>query len=127
MWIVIGAITALMAVAMGAATSHGLQAKLTANAFAQVQIAIDYQFYHALALVVLGGLLKSQLLRPRAGLLCGMLFVLGLLLFSGGIYVKHLVSSSLMTQFIPLGGMSFMAGWLMLVLATVGYERKSTQ
>jgi uncharacterized membrane protein YgdD (TMEM256/DUF423 family) len=125
MWISIGAIAGLIGVAIGALTSHGIKEQLTPDAFAQVQTAVDYQFFHALALVMLGCLLKNHNIRPKTGHLSGVFFSLGLLLFSGGIYLKYLLSSMVMAQFIPLGGLGFMAGWLLLAAAAVGYERKT--
>ena len=104
-----------LAVALGAFGAHGLQARLSAELMATYQTAVQYHFYHALALF--GAALLSQQFPaatlPRAG---GYLFLAGIVLFSGSLYLLALTGARWLGAVTPLGGLAFLAGWLCLGL-----------
>ncbi|HBO9578351.1 TPA: DUF423 domain-containing protein [Pseudomonas aeruginosa] len=97
-------------VALGAFAAHGLKKQLSAEYLAVFQTGVHYQLIHALALF--GVALLATRLDGRLVSAAGGLFTLGILLFSGSLYLLTL--SGIVT---PFGGVSFLAGWLCLGLA----------
>jgi len=132
-WLSTGAILAGLAVGSGAFAAHFLdgyfpkkyagQERVVAGAtvpastkyLADFKTAAEYQMYHALALLVVGLLASS---RP-SGLLtgAGWSFLLGILLFSGSLYVLTLTGERRLGMITPIGGLFFLLGWLLLAIA----------
>lgn len=110
------ALFGLTATALGAYGAHGLAAGGTAAALVSAfNTGVQYQFLHALAL-----LLVAVMLKQRASALLDaavIFFVLGIVMFSGSIYALVLFGTKGIGFITPLGGMSFMVGWLCLLLA----------
>jgi uncharacterized membrane protein YgdD (TMEM256/DUF423 family) len=114
---VAGAVFAALAVAAGAFGAHGLRNSLSADQLAAYETAARYQMYHALAL-----LLAAQLppRRSPALLRAGCrLFIAGIVLFSGSLYVLALTSRRWFGAITPLGGVAFLAGWACLALGSL--------
>jgi len=113
-----GAILGAAAVAIGAFGAHGLQARVAPEQLAVFEIGVRYHFYHALALVLLG---LFAVVRPAAsGLaLAAWLFVAGIALFSGSLYVLVLTGTRWLGAVTPLGGLAFIAGWLAFARAAL--------
>lgn len=112
-WVALGALSAVVAVAMGAAGAHAVAADSQAAMW--LDKASRYQMYHALGLVAVG-LLSA---RPSALLHgAGAAFAAGTLLFSGSLYAMAFtgVAAGLVT---PAGGLAFMLGWLLLALSAL--------
>ena len=78
------------------------------------ETAVRYQMFHALALIAVG--LGRARLRPRAPTTSGWLFVAGVVLFSGSLYALAVTGVRWWGAITPLGGLSFLAGWLVLML-----------
>ncbi len=123
-WLAIGAALAAAGVALGAYHAHGLQAWLeTTGATADqvtrrmhsADVAVRYQMYHALGLLALGQLLVPGKRRLVAGA-CGLLLV-GVLLFSGGLYLIVFAGTALHWAIVPLGGLTLIAGWCLAGVA----------
>lgn len=119
-----GAILGGAGVALGAFGAHGLQ-KLTSDAsiLHSYQTGVQYQVYHALALLGVGILAERN---PGALLKwAGRLFIAGIVLFSGSLYLLTMlkIQGSTAVKWIgpvtPLGGLCFIAGWLLLLLAVL--------
>ncbi len=112
-WLAAGAVNGFLAVALGAFAAHGLDGRLSARFLSAFEKGVDYQGMHAFALLVVGLLL---LLRPDARLLewAGWLFLAGILLFSGSLYVLSLSSVTLWGMVTPFGGTAFLVGWVLL-------------
>ena len=121
----IAAISGGLSVALGAFAAHGLKKKLPIDQLDMVnvfQTGVQYQMYHALALLVVAILFEkfsSSLLRWAAN--C---FIAGIILFSGSLYLlTYLKMQGAATKWAgpitPIGGLFFMAGWLLLFLAVV--------
>ena len=112
-----------LAVTLGAFGAHGLKGKLSPEALASFDIGVRYQFMHALAVFAAVWLYD----RSGAGgaLVAGWLFVAGLVLFSGSIYLLAtrallgIESWRWLGPITPLGGLCFIAGWVLLLLATL--------
>lgn len=111
----VAAILLMLGVGTGAFGAHGLRAHVGPDMLAVWQTAVLYQFVHAL------GLLAIAALRPRlhAGLVtAAVCFLLaGILIFSGSLYALVLSGMRVLGAITPIGGVSFMIGWLLLALA----------
>ncbi|WP_409277450.1 DUF423 domain-containing protein [Pseudomonas defluvii] len=101
-------------VALGAFAAHGLKARLSSEYLAIFQTGVTYQLIHALALLAVA-LLATQLPGRLVGW-AGGLFSLGIVLFSGSLYLLTLTGVGKLGIITPLGGTAFLAGWLCLGL-----------
>ncbi|MXY88987.1 MAG: DUF423 domain-containing protein [Gammaproteobacteria bacterium] len=122
--LLLAAINGFLAVALGAFGAHGLSARLTADLMATYQTAVQYHFYHALALFGVA-LLSSQFpaaALPRAS---GYLFLAGIVLFSGSLYLLALTGARWLGAVAPVGGLGFLAGWLCLCIFAIGRQFQS--
>ncbi|HEY3663938.1 MAG TPA: DUF423 domain-containing protein [Chthoniobacterales bacterium] len=99
-----------LAVALGAFGAHALKGTLAANAMTGVwDKAIFYHFVHALALLVLAAL-------PATSRAASSLFVAGIVIFSGSLYLLALTNVKWLGAITPLGGLCFLAGWVCLAV-----------
>jgi len=118
-----GALLGAIAVALGAFGAHGLKKIVPAETVQTFQTGVQYQMYHALALLLTGLLYEKCAARPART--AGILFITGIVLFSGSLYLltggKAAETSSLdKAGFItPLGGLAFISGWLFLFIAAI--------
>ncbi len=103
----------MLAVAFGAFGAHALRAALDPGAMAVYQTAVQYQFYHALALLAVGVLAGQGTPRPwlRAS---GWAFSIGIGLFCGSLYALALTGVRAWGMVTPIGGLAFLAGWGLL-------------
>ena len=102
-------------VGLGAFAAHGLKGQLSAEYLAVFQTGVHYQMLHALALLGLAAL--WQRLGGRLLTAAGVCFCVGILLFSGSLYALTLSGISALGMITPVGGLTFLAGWLCLGLA----------
>jgi uncharacterized membrane protein YgdD (TMEM256/DUF423 family) len=108
----IGALSACVAVAAGAFGAHGLRDVVSADRLVVWETAARYQMYHALGLLIVAYLASQKTAGPaRIG---GWLFVAGTILFSGSLYALTLTGITILGAITPLGGLAFIAGWLVL-------------
>ena len=113
----LGAISAAIAVALGAFAAHGLRARLSAETLAVFETGARYQMYHALALLAVGWAAGRW---PGAWTsAAGWLFVAGTLLFSGSLYLLAVTGVRALGAITPVGGLAFLLGWLALTLAAI--------
>ncbi len=112
-WIVAGAVSGFLGVALGAFGAHGLPRETSAQALDWWRIAAQYHLAHALALL-LGGMLGMQGLRVDAA--CWS-FLAGSAVFSGTLYAMALGAPRVLGAATPLGGLLLLAGWLLLAWA----------
>ena len=108
-----GALFGLSGVMIGAFGAHGLKALSTADQLTIYHTGVDYQFVHALALLLLGTLAQHQ--TPKAWQLAAIFFIAGVFIFSGSLYLLVLTNTSWLGAITPIGGMSFIAGWTALL------------
>ena len=113
-WLFVGAVNGFLAVAAGAFAAHGLEPRVTPRALEIFQTGAHYHLTHAIALVAV-----SLVRGPAAALanLAGWLFTVGIVLFSGSLYFLVLADSTALVLLTPVGGVSFLGGWVMLALA----------
>ena len=111
--IVLGCVTAALGVIMGAFGAHGLESRLSADRLEIYNTAVDYHLYHALGLIVLGITMKvtesSTLLLWSAGIM-----LVGMVLFSGSLYLLTLTGLRWLGIITPFGGTAFIIAWLLL-------------
>lgn len=119
-WIVTGAVSAAIAVGLGAIGAHGLEGWLEktfdpAAASARLknwQTAAQYHRFHSLGMIVVGLLLQRSTSKWIQA--AGWLMLLGTVLFSGLLYVYAVYPSKWMGPIFPIGGFSFIIAWLLL-------------
>jgi uncharacterized membrane protein YgdD (TMEM256/DUF423 family) len=109
------ALLGALAVALGAFAAHGLQTLFSERLLQVFQIGVQYQFYHVFALLLTG--LQQQRRDSRGLRLAAGLFLLGILIFSGSLYVLALSGVHWLGAITPLGGSAFIAGWLVLAFS----------
>lgn len=114
---VVGALAGAVAVAAGAFGAHGLRDRLDAASLAAFETAVRYQLVHAIALVFTAQ--RAHQHPSRAASLAGGLFVAGMLLFSGSLYALALSSERWVGAATPVGGLAFLAAWVLLVAAVL--------
>ena len=114
--LLLAALFGFTGVGLGAFAAHGLKGQLSAEYLAVFQTGVHYQMLHALALLGLAALwqrLGGSLLTAA-----GVCFCVGILLFSGSLYALTLSGISALGMITPVGGLTFLAGWFCLGLAT---------
>lgn len=109
-WIVLGSLSACLAVAAGAFGAHALKGSFGPEALVTWETAARYQMYHALAMLAVG--LAAQALRTTSLRVAGLLFLVGTLVFSGSLYALVLTGERWLGAITPIGGLALMAGWL---------------
>jgi|SRR5450631_274652 uncharacterized membrane protein YgdD (TMEM256/DUF423 family) len=119
--LVAAAIALAAAVVLGAFGAHALRAQLDAEAFTVYQTAVQYHFWHALGLLGVGALMLEWPTSGRLGWVAGLL-VAGLLLFCGSLYALALTGAAWLAMLTPIGGLAFIAAWL--VLASVAWHHR---
>jgi uncharacterized membrane protein YgdD (TMEM256/DUF423 family) len=116
-----GAVLGLLGVALGAFGAHALRAMLDASGRAATfETAVKYQFYHALALVMVGVLMQLFGSNPTIVKLLnwsGYSFLGGTLIFSGSLYILCFTGITWLGAITPLGGVAMIAGWALLLWA----------
>ena len=115
--IVTGAALAMLAVVLGAFAAHGLKQMLAPYELAIFETAARYQMYHAIALLIVGILASMPQFSTRWLQLAAIVFVLGIVLFSGSLYLLAISGIRWLGAITPLGGVAFILGWLLLIAA----------
>jgi uncharacterized membrane protein YgdD (TMEM256/DUF423 family) len=116
----LGAILAGLGVALGAFGAHGLRSIVTPERLAVFETGVRYHLVHALAVLAAAG---AAHVAPRAAAprWAGALFALGIVLFSGSLYLLVWTGVTTWGAVTPLGGVAFLAGWI--ALASTRIER----
>lgn len=104
-----------LAVALGAFGAHALRSRLDERMLANFETGVRYHFYHALALVAVAVVIKFWPTSTLANY-AGWLFVVGILIFSGSLYLMALTGARWLGAITPIGGVAFIAGWLCLAI-----------
>lgn len=110
------------AVILGAFGAHGLEGKIPDRMIGTWNTAVEYQFYHTLALLFLSTFSRAKNTFIRVSFVA---FVVGILFFSGSLYLLSthsltgILKPSILGPITPLGGVSFIVGWVGLFIATL--------
>ena len=113
--LVTGSLMLMLAVILGAFGAHALKHSMSPDLLVVFNTAVDYQFIHALGLLVIGVLLL-QFPESRMLLYAALSLMAGLVLFCGSLYALSLTQLTLLGAITPLGGLAFILGWLLLAL-----------
>ena len=118
LFITLASLSGMLAVILGAFGAHGLRGKLDDYAMGVFETAVQYHTSHALGLLAIGIVAHW---RPHSIQLkwAGWLFLAGIVLFSGSLYVLAVSGVRWLGAITPLGGVAFIAGWICLALAAV--------
>jgi len=119
LFITLASLCGMFAVVFGAFGAHALRGRLDDHAMGIFETAVQYHFYHSLALLGVGVIALSQ---PQTVMLksSGWLFFLGILIFSGSLYVLSITGLRWLGAITPLGGLAFIGGWA--CLAATGWK-----
>lgn len=120
LFIITACVFGLFANVLGAFGAHALKSKITPSLLTAYQTGVQYQFTHSLALLLLGILLfHVQNIWITAS---GYAFIAGILLFSGSLYVMSITGIKWVGAMTPIGGLSFILGWLLLIIGIVKFK-----
>jgi uncharacterized membrane protein YgdD (TMEM256/DUF423 family) len=111
-FLIFGCIFSFLGVALGAFGAHALKQKLSPELLQVFEVGVRYQMYHAFALFVVAWALHSWNIAGAAA--SGWWFIAGIVLFSGSLYALALTDIKWLGAVTPLGGLSFLIGWLWL-------------
>lgn len=114
-WMLAGTVFAGLGVIIGAFGAHALRERLGERAMTIFQTGSQYQFIHALGLILLG--LWSLSNTNSVGTACGWLFSVGIVLFSGSLYALAITDIKILGAITPFGGISFILGWICFALS----------
>lgn len=135
-WIILGAVLAGLGIVFGAFGAHGLEGRLNdvygdaTKSIAGLEVpatykylrdfntAAEYHMYHALGLIALG--LVARTPPARGDIIAAWCFVLGILLFSGSLYVLVLTGMTKLGMITPIGGVLMIVGWVSMALGCRG-------
>ncbi|MCR4347095.1 MAG: DUF423 domain-containing protein [Sulfuricaulis sp.] len=111
-----GGINAALVVMLGAFGAHGLKTRMTAEMLAVYQTGVHYHLFHALGLLVIG-IVATQIVDSAYLKWAGWLMLVGIILFSGSLYLLSVGCMRWLGMVTPFGGLSFIAAWILFVLA----------
>jgi len=117
-FIIIGAINAFLAVGLGAFGAHGLEGKLEPKYLEVWKTGVTYQMFHALGLIAVGIIGRNI---PVSSLLSwsGWTMLIGIILFSGSLYLLSTSGIKVLGAITPLGGIAFLISWVLLIVFAV--------
>jgi uncharacterized membrane protein YgdD (TMEM256/DUF423 family) len=119
LFLLLGMINGFLAVALGAFGAHGLEGKISEKALKTWEKAVNYHMFHTMALLITGLLLGK--IQGASVTTAGWLFFVGILLFSGSLYVYAPTGIKTFAMITPIGGLSFLAGWVILGYGIMKY------
>ena len=123
-WFIAGSIAAGAGVVLGAFGAHALKAMVGTDLLAVFETAVRYQMYHALGLLAVAW--ASTRWSPKWTSASGWLLLVGILVFSGSLYLMVLTGARWLGVVTPIGGVCLIAGWFALAFAAFnGQDRPS--
>jgi uncharacterized membrane protein YgdD (TMEM256/DUF423 family) len=127
MFLVCGSILSALAVILGAFGAHALKSKLSVENIATFETGVKYQMYHSFALILIF-LLSSKINSPLLNY-AGVLFLIGIIFFSGSIYLlscREVFGIEEWKRFLgpitPLGGLCFISGWICVIISSIKFK-----
>ncbi|MGG4215311.1 DUF423 domain-containing protein [Paenibacillus sp. FSL L8-0638] len=116
--LLLGCIVMFLAVALGAFGAHALKKRLSADMMSIFQTGIQYQIAHGLGLLLLG-VLADRLVHSSLIVTAGWVMLVGILLFSGSLYALSVSGVKKLGAITPIGGLAFLASWVIVIVAVV--------
>ena len=119
LFITLASISGMLAVVLGAFGAHALKDRLDQYSMGVFETAVQYHFYHSFALLAVGVIALSQ---PQTVMLksSGWLFLIGIIVFSGSLYLLSITGVRWLGAITPVGGLAFIGGWA--CLAATGWK-----
>lgn len=114
-FVLLGSVNAFLSVALGAFGAHGLKSRISPDMLAVYETGVHYHMMHALGLILVA-ILAEKLSSPLISWSGWALFV-GIVLFSGSLYALSISGIRILGAITPLGGVSFLIGWVLLAIA----------
>ena len=120
----IASLLLMLAVGLGAFGAHGLRARLEAYSLGIWEKAVYYHFTHAMGLLIVSVAARVGMLTKQAAARVSQLLIAGILLFSGSLYLLAVSGVKSLGAVTPLGGLAFIAAWLLLAIQLARGNRK---
>ena len=117
-----GAVFMALSVAIGAFGAHMLEGRISADELATFETGVHYHMIHGIA-VIITGLAAGLFGESKKLFWAGVLFIVGIFIFSGSLYVLSLSGIKWLGAITPIGGVSFIAGWLVLMSSALSGKR----
>jgi len=117
----LGALSAFISVAAGAFGAHALKQVLDTGMLAVYHTAVDYQFFHSIGLIVIGTLHRISPRRSHS--IAAWTMLTGIILFSGSLFILSTSGIKWLGMITPVGGICFLAAWLILALSYLAGDR----
>lgn len=116
LFILLGALNAGLSVILGAFGAHGLESKLSEKMLDVFKTGVQYHIFHSLGLFVVAFLADKF---PASGMIAwaGWVMLIGIVLFSGSLYVLSISGISKLGIITPFGGLAFIISWVLIVFA----------
>jgi len=114
--LILGGIMLFLAVALGAFGAHALKERLNESQQKTYQTGVQYHLAHGLGLVLIG-LYAGMAEQSSLAVLAGWFIFAGIVLFSGSLYALSLTGIRKLGAITPLGGVAFLAGWVLFIVA----------
>lgn len=118
-FIIIAIINGFLSVALGAFGAHGLEGKVSESMLKVWEKAVTYQMFHTAILLIVG--ILATKIQGSSIIWAGWLFFIGILLFSGSLYIYSTTGIKSLAMITPFGGLTFLAGWILFGYAVVKY------
>jgi uncharacterized membrane protein YgdD (TMEM256/DUF423 family) len=116
LFLILGSVNAATAVSMGAFGAHFLKTKIPEDMLFVFQTAVQYHFYHSLGLMVIGVLTIH--IKPEKHLgIAGWIMFIGIILFSGSLYILSTTATRWVGMITPFGGIAFIVSWVFIAIA----------
>lgn len=112
-----------LAVGMGAFGAHGLRNRLDAYSLSVYEKAVFYHFVHALGILLVALLARTNAITPAGQARVAWLLLIGIIIFSGSLYALAISGVRVLGAITPIGGLAFIIGWLALVYEVLRVER----
>lgn len=122
-WTALGSVLMALAVAAGAFGAHGLRNKLDAYSMSVYEKAVFYHFVHALGILLIAVLARTGAITPAGQGRAAWLLLIGILVFSGSLYALAVSGIRILGAITPIGGVAFIAGWLVLAYEATRVQR----
>jgi uncharacterized membrane protein YgdD (TMEM256/DUF423 family) len=116
-WLIAAAISGFLSVALGALGAHSLKNILNEYGKSVYEKAVLYQMFHTIALFVVG--ILQHLVKDTSFSIAGWGFLVGILLFSGSLYLLAATGAKWLGAITPFGGVAFLFGWFWLVVTII--------
>ncbi|WNF37232.1 DUF423 domain-containing protein [Bacillaceae bacterium IKA-2] len=118
LFLLIGSINMVLAVGLGAFGAHGLQARLSERMLEIYQTGVQYHMIHAVGILIIA-LVAERLGSPGMLLWAGWAMFLGIIFFSGSLYVLSISGIKILGAITPIGGVFFIVAWVLLALSAL--------